>query len=79
MFDLTGKSALVTGASGGIGSAISRALHARGAQVVLHGTRAEKLESPKAELGSGEHVLTANLSDREAVSSMVASATEMAG
>ena len=61
MFDLTGKSALITGASGGIGSAISRALHARGAQVVLHGTRAEKLESLKAELGSGAHVLTANL------------------
>ena len=79
MFDLTGKSALITGASGGIGSAIARALHARGAQVVLHGTRAEKLESLRAELGKGAHVLTANLSDREAVSSMISSAADMAG
>ena len=45
MFDLTGKTALVTGASGGIGEAIARALHAQGATVVLHGTRAEKLEA----------------------------------
>ena len=79
MFDLTGKSALITGASGGIGSAIAKAFHAQGAQVILHGTRAEKLESLKTELGEGAHVLTANLSDREAVSAMVASATEMAG
>ena len=77
--DLTGKSALITGASGGIGSAIAKAFHAQGAQVILHGTRAEKLESLKTELGKGAHVLTANLSDREAVSAMVASATEMAG
>ncbi|MGB1894197.1 MAG: 3-oxoacyl-[acyl-carrier-protein] reductase [Candidatus Puniceispirillaceae bacterium] len=79
MFDLTRKSALITGASGGIGSAIAKAFHAQGAQVILHGTRAEKLESLKTELGEGAHVLTANLSDREAVSAMVASATEMAG
>ena len=79
MFDLTGKSALITGASGGIGSAIAKAFHGQGAQVILHGTRAEKLESLKAELGEGAHVLTANLSDREAVSSMFATATEMAG
>ena len=79
MFDLTGKSALITGASGGIGSAIARALHGQGAQVVLHGTRAEKLENLKAELGEGAYVLTANLSDREAVSGMVEKAAEMAG
>ena len=79
MFDLIGKSALITGASGGIGSAIAKAFHAQGAQVILHGTRAEKLESLKTELGEGAHVLTANLSDRDAVSAMVASATEMAG
>jgi len=79
MFNLIGKSALITGASGGIGSAIAKAFHAQGAQVILHGTRAEKLESLKTELGEGAHVLTANLSDREAVSAMVASATEMAG
>ena len=60
MFVLTGKSALITGASGGIGSAIARTLLGQGAQVVLHGTRAEKLESLKAELGEGAYVLTAN-------------------
>ena len=79
MFDLTGKSALITGASGGIGSAIARALHGQGAQVVLHGTRVEKLESLKAELGEGAYVLTVNLSDRKAVSGMVEKAAEMAG
>jgi 3-oxoacyl-[acyl-carrier protein] reductase len=79
MFDLTGKSALITGASGGIGSAIAKAFHAQGAQVILHGTRAEKLESLKTELGEGAHVLTADLSDREAASAMVANATEMSG
>ena len=47
MFDLTDKTALVTGASGGIGEAVARALHAQGATVVLHGTRAEKLEALK--------------------------------
>ena len=51
MFDLQDKIALVTGASGGIGAEIAKALHAQGATVVLHGTRAEKLESLKAELG----------------------------
>ena len=79
MFNLTGKSALITGASGGIGSAIARTLHGQGAQVVLHGTRAEKLESLKAELGESAYVLTANLSEREAVSGMVEKAAEMAG
>ena len=79
MFDLTGKSALITGASGGIGSAIARTLHGQGAQVVLHGTRVEKLESLKAELGESAYVLTANLSEREAVSGMVEKAAEMAG
>jgi NAD(P)-dependent dehydrogenase (short-subunit alcohol dehydrogenase family) len=52
MFDLTGKTALVTGASGGIGGAIAKALHAQGATVILSGTRAEALEAVKAELGS---------------------------
>ena len=52
MFDLTGKTALVTGASGGIGEAVARALHAQGAIVVLHGTRAEKLEALKRQLGA---------------------------
>jgi len=63
MFDLTGKAALVTGASGGIGSDIARTLHARGATVALSGTRAEALEALKAELGSRAHIAVCNLSD----------------
>lgn len=65
MFDLTGRKALVTGATGGIGEAIARRLHEAGATVGLHGTRREKLESLAAELGDQTAVLTANLSDRE--------------
>ena len=61
MFDLHGKIALVTGASGGIGAEIAKALHAQGATVVLHGTRAEKLESLKLELGERAFVVTANV------------------
>lgn len=64
MFDLTGRKALVTGATGGIGEAIARRLHEAGATVGLHGTRREKLESLAAELGDRTTVLTANLSDR---------------
>lgn len=62
MFDLTGKKALVTGASGAIGGAIARALHARGATVALHGTRKEALDVLAAELGDRTHVLVADLS-----------------
>ena len=62
MFDLSGKSALVTGASGGIGGAIARALHAQGAQVMLSGTRAAALETLAGELKERAHVATANLS-----------------
>ena len=53
MFDLTGKTALVTGATGGIGGAIARALHAQGAKVALSGTRREVLDALAAELGGG--------------------------
>jgi 3-oxoacyl-[acyl-carrier protein] reductase len=68
MFDLTGKTALVTGASGGIGGAIAKALHAGGATVALHGTRQEALDALAAELGCQRvHVLPADLSDPEAV------------
>ncbi len=67
MFDLTGKKALVTGATGGIGEAIARALHQAGAIVGLHGTRVEKLEALAAELGDRVKIFPANLSDREAV------------
>ncbi|WP_407051743.1 3-oxoacyl-[acyl-carrier-protein] reductase [Methyloraptor flagellatus] len=71
MFDLTGKVALVTGATGGIGNAIARTLHARGATVALSGTRAEVLEGLKAELGERAHVFAANLSDRASVDALV--------
>ncbi len=62
MFDLTGRSALVTGASGGIGAAIARALHAQGAKVALSGTKVEALEALAAELGERAFVTPANLS-----------------
>ncbi len=61
MFDLTGKTALVTGASGGIGGAIARSLHAQGAAVVLSGTRTEQLESLKSELRERTFVAPCNL------------------
>jgi 3-oxoacyl-[acyl-carrier protein] reductase len=70
MFDLTGRKALVTGATGGIGEAIARSLHSRGATVGLHGTRAEKLEALAAELGERVRVLPADLSDRNAVKAL---------
>jgi 3-oxoacyl-[acyl-carrier protein] reductase len=62
MFDLTGQKALVTGASGGIGGAVARALHAQGATVLLHGTREPALQALAAELGDRSHILTADLS-----------------
>jgi len=67
MFDLTGKNALVTGASGGIGGEIARALHAAGATVALSGTRTGPLEELAAALGERVHVLACNLSEPEAV------------
>src|ERR1700742_2621869 len=70
MFDLTGKNALVTGASGGIGGAIAKALHGQGAAVVLSGTRAEALESLKAELGERAHIATCNLADTASVEAL---------
>jgi len=63
MFDLTGRNALVTGASGGIGGAIAKALHAQGATVALSGTREEALEQLANELGERAHVTPANLGD----------------
>ncbi len=79
MFDLTGKTALVTGASGGIGGAIARALHAQGAIVVLSGTRAEALEAVKAELGSRAFIAPANLSDIASVEALPKAAEQAAG
>lgn len=70
MFDLSGKAALVTGASGGIGAAIATALHAQGATVGLSGTRVEPLEALAGELGERAHVLPCNLSDAEAVAAL---------
>ena len=67
MFDLTGRKALVTGATGGLGEAIARTLHAQGATVGIHGTRQEKLDELAAELGDRVQVFPADLSDREAV------------
>lgn len=70
MFDLTGRKALVTGATGGIGEEIAKALHKAGATVGIHGTRAEKLEALAAELGERVHVFPANLADRDAVKAL---------
>jgi len=79
MFDLTGKVALVTGASGGIGGAIARALHAQGATVVLSGTRAEALDAVKAELGGRALTVIADLSDTASVDALPKAAEEAAG
>ena len=79
MFNLQGKTALITGASGGIGAEIAKALHAQGATVILHGTRQAKLDELAAEIGSNVHVITANLSDREAVSGLFDAASQFTG
>jgi 3-oxoacyl-[acyl-carrier protein] reductase len=79
MFDLTGKTALVTGASGGIGGAIAKALHGQGAKVVLSGTRAEALEAVRAELGGNAFIAPANLSDIASVEALPKAAEEAAG
>jgi 3-oxoacyl-[acyl-carrier protein] reductase len=79
MFDLTGKTALVTGATGGIGGAIARALHAQGATVVLSGTREAVLADVAKELGERAFFAAANLSDPASVDGLVAAAEEAAG
>lgn len=79
MFDLTGKAALVTGASGGIGSEIAKVLHGAGASVVLSGTRVEPLEALAAELGARAHVLPCNLSDPASVEALPKAAAEAMG
>lgn len=79
MFDLTGRIALVTGASGGIGGAIAEALHAQGATVVLSGTRAEALETLKAKLGERAHVALCNLADAASVEALPKTAESLAG
>ncbi|WP_454716430.1 3-oxoacyl-[acyl-carrier-protein] reductase [Caulobacter segnis] len=79
MFDLTGKTALVTGATGGIGGAIAKALHAQGAHVVLSGTRESALSELAAQFGERVSFVAANLSDSAAVDGLVAKAEEAAG
>ena len=79
MFDLSGRTALVTGASGGLGSAIARSLHAQGAAVVLSGTRGEALDALAAELGERAYAAPADLSDAAAVDALVGQAETLAG
>ncbi len=79
MFDLNGMTALVTGATGGLGGAIAKALHHQGATVALSGTRVEALEKVAAELGDRTHILPCNLSDKAAVEALVPAAEAAMG
>jgi 3-oxoacyl-[acyl-carrier protein] reductase len=79
MFDLTGKTALITGATGGIGGAIARALHQQGATVAVSGTRREALDQIAGELNDRVHVLPCNLADKVEVEALVPKAEEMMG
>ncbi|MEM1360795.1 MAG: 3-oxoacyl-ACP reductase FabG [Pseudomonadota bacterium] len=79
MFDLTGKRALITGASGGIGAAIARDLHSAGASVGLSGTRIEPLEALASDLGDAAHILPCNLADPAAVDALPKQAAEALG
>jgi 3-oxoacyl-[acyl-carrier protein] reductase len=79
MFDLAGKTALVTGASGGIGAAIATALHTQGATVTLSGTRRDALDALAAKFADRVHVVTADLSDRASVESLVPAAEAAMG
>jgi 3-oxoacyl-[acyl-carrier protein] reductase len=79
MFDLTGKTALVTGATGSIGGVIARTLHAQGAKVTISGTRQEVLEQLAGELGQRVHVLPCNLADAAAVETLVTRSEEVMG
>jgi len=79
MFNLTGKTALVTGATGGIGGAIARALHSQGASVVITGRKKEALDTLAAELGARAFSLVADLSDKAQLESLLDKAEELAG
>jgi 3-oxoacyl-[acyl-carrier protein] reductase len=79
VFDLKGKSALVTGASGGIGGSVARSLHAQGASVALAGRNEDALRALADELGDGAHVTPADLATSDGVADLVASATEALG
>jgi 3-oxoacyl-[acyl-carrier protein] reductase len=76
MFDLSGKAALVTGATGGLGAAIARALHGQGAIVAISGTRHQVLDGLAAELNDRVHVLPCDLADKDAVEKLVLAAEE---
>lgn len=79
MFNLTGRKALVTGATGGIGGAIARAFHAQGAEVILSGTRTEQLENLKKDLKERVHIISSDLSRAEEVEALFSKAEEQAG
>ena len=79
MFDLSGKTALVTGATGGIGGAIARALHAQGATVAISGTRREVLDAMAAELRERVHVVPGDLANKDSVEALVPKAEELMG
>jgi 3-oxoacyl-[acyl-carrier protein] reductase len=79
MFDLTGRTALVTGATGGIGGAIARALHGKGATVAISGTRNEMLDALAGQLGGRVQVVRCNLADKEDVESLVPAAEAALG
>jgi 3-oxoacyl-[acyl-carrier protein] reductase len=79
MFDLTGRTALITGATGGIGGAIAKALHAQGATIAISGTRREVLDKLAADIGDRVHVLPCNLSDAAEVEALVPSAEKAMG
>ena len=79
MFELSGKTALVTGATGGIGEAIARTMHAAGAEVVLSGRRVEKLEALAGELGDRTHIAACDLSNPEQADALVGQAIEAGG
>ena len=79
MFDLTGKTALVTGATGGIGAAIARTLHKAGATVAISGRQVEKLQALATELGARVHVVPCDLADRAQVQKLVEEATKALG
>ena len=79
MFSLNGKTALITGASGGIGAAIAKALHDAGAAIAISGTRVEALEKVKAEVGERVHILPCNLSSAEDVEKLIPAAEAVLG
>src|SRR6185295_15991296 len=79
MFSLTGKKALVTGATGGIGGAIAKSLHGAGAQIAISGSKQEKLDALAAQMGAGVFPLACDLSKLDTVDALIAQAEEKLG